>query len=316
VSVPVFFVDDAFQPQLIELISILYQFSILILLASWRLIWVVVVSCTALAPAVHAQSLPRPVVQQRAQEVDHLFNWYYASVYGTGAYKIGEESVAVARLPLAYTARPANEEQWGFKLTLPVSVALAEFDLTDLDLGNVTTAGLSVLPGIEVEIPLSAAWTVRPFVNVGGGWEFQRDSSALIYAIGATAAWHRPVGENLLLGFGSKLVYAGYKSGSESSTLAALSLGGDLGFPLEMEISGRQAILGTQLIGTVYFNELQFLMPGSGVQEVSKELEAALTLGVRRPLEILGVSFDRIGLGYRRGSNGLRGLRLVGSFPF
>jgi hypothetical protein len=277
-----------------------------------------VVSCAALAlpAAVAAQGLPSPVVQQRTQEVDHLFNWYYASVYGTGVYKIGEESVAVARLPFAYTTRTASDEHWGIKLTLPVSVALAEFDLTDLNLGNVTTAGLSVLPGIEVEIPLSPAWTVRPFVNVGGGWEFQRDSSALIYSVGATTAWRRPIGEELLFALGGKLVYAGYKSGSESSTLAALALGGDLGYPLQMELAGRQAILGTQLIGTVYFNELEFLMPGSGEQEVSRELEVALTLGVRRPLEILGVGFDRIGLGYRRGSNGLRGLRLVGSFPF
>lgn len=270
----------------------------------------------ALVQQACAQALPREVVQQRAQEVDHLFNWYYASVYGTGAYKIGEESVAVARLPFAYTIRKATDEQWGIKFLLPVSAALAEFDLTDLDLGRVSTAGLSVVPGVEVEIPLSPAWTVRPFVNVGAGWEFQRDSSALIYSVGASTAWRRPLGNDLLAALGGKLVYAGYKSGNEQSTLAALSLGGDLGFPLQMELSGRQAILGTQLIGTAYFNDLEFLLPKSGAKEVSQEVEVALTLGVRRPLEIWGVGFDRMGLGYRWGSNGLRGVKLVGSFPF
>jgi hypothetical protein len=45
-------------------------------------------------------------------------------------------------------------------------------------------------------------------------------------------------------------------------------------------------------------------------------MEIALTLGVRRPLEVLGIGFDRVGLGYRRGSEGLRGIRLVGAFPF
>ena len=278
----------------------------------------VLLTCIALAlsPSVHAQALPRPVVQQRAQEVDHLFNWYYASVYGTGAYKIGEESVAVVRLPFAYSINQATDEQWGLRLSVPVSAALAQFDLSDFDLGKVRATGLSVLPGIEVEIPLGPGWAVRPFASVGGGWEFERDSSALIYSVGATTAYHRPIGDNLLFTLGGKLVYAGYQAGGEKSTLSALSLGGDLGFPLPMEISGRQAILGTQLIGTVYFNDLDFLMPGSGVKEVSKELEVALTLGVRRPLELWGVSFDRIGLGYRSGSNGLRGVRLVGSFPF
>jgi hypothetical protein len=275
-----------------------------------------VIAALAIPVTVCAQDLPRSVVQQRAQEVDHLFNWYYASVYGTGAYKIGEESVAVVRLPFAYTIRNATDEQWGIKVMLPVSAALAEFDLTNLDLGRVSTAGLSVVPGVEVEIPLNPAWTVRPFVNVGAGWEFQRDSSALIYSVGASTAWRRPLGNDLLAALGGKLVFAGYKSGGESSTLAALSLGGDLGFPLQMELSGRQAILGTQLIGTVYFNDLEFLLPKSGVKEVSQEMEVALTLNVRRPLEILGVGFDRMGLGYRWGSNGLRGVKLVGSFPF
>lgn len=264
---------------------------------------------------VHAQQLSRAVVQQRAQEVDHLFNWYYASVYGTGAYRIGEESVAVVSVPVAYTVRKATDEQWGLKLTVPMSAALAEFDLRDFDLGRVSTAGLSIVPGVEVEIPLGSAWAVRPFANAGGGWEFKRDSSALIYFVGASAAY-RPPGSSVPYALGGKLVYAGYQAGSEQSTLAALSLGGDLGFALGMEISGRQAILGTQLIGTAYFNDLEFLMPGSGVKEVSKELEVAFTLGVRRPFEVLGVSFDRVGLGYRRGSNGLRGVRLVGSFPF
>jgi hypothetical protein len=120
----------------------------------------------------------------------------------------------------------------------------------------------------------------------------------------------------VLSALGGKLVYAGYQSGGERSILGALAIGGDLGFPLAMEISGRQAILGTTLIGTVYFNNLDFLMPGSPREEVSHEVEVALTLGARRPFEVLGIGFDRFGLGYRWGSDGLRGVRLVGSFPF
>lgn len=269
-----------------------------------------------LSPPVPAQALPREVVQQRAQDVDQLFNWYYASVYGTGYYKIGEESVAVLRLPFAHSFRHATDEQWGLRLTVPVSAAFADFDLRDFDLGRVSTAGVSIVPGIEAEIPLSARWAVKPFANLGMGREFQRDSSALIYSAGATTIYRWPADDDLRSAVGGKLVYAGYQSGGEKSILGALSIGGDLGFPLNMEISGRQAILGGQLIGTVYFNDLDFLMPGSGTKEVSAEAEVALTLGVRRPFEVLGVGFDRVGFGYRRGSNGLRGVRLVGSFPF
>jgi hypothetical protein len=272
------------------------------------------IAALALTPPAFAQT--RAQVQQSAQDVDHLFNWYYASVYGTGYYKIGEESVAVLRLPFAYTFRKATDEQWGVKLTLPVTAAFAQFDLRDFDLGNVSTSGMTFVPGVEFEVPMSPTWTVRPFVSAGWGREFQRDSSAIIYSAGVSSAWKHPVGDNVLTAVGAKFVYAGYQSGGEESQLAALSLGGDLGFGLPMEIAGRQAILGTQLIGTVYFNDLEFLLPKSGVREVSHEGEVALTLGVRRPIEVLGVAFDRIGLGYRWGTGGLRGVRLVASFPF
>lgn len=276
----------------------------------------VAVIALALTAVVHAQALPRPVVQQNAENVDRLFNWYYATVYGTGAYKIGEESVAVVRLPFAHTVRKATDEQWGIKLIFPVSAALASFDLSDFDLGHVKVSGMSVLPGVELEIPLTPAWTVRPFANLGAGWEFQQSTSALIYSVGASKSYRLSNGEDLVSAIGGKLVYAGYQSGEQKSALGALTLGGELGFPLRWEISGRQAILGVQLLGTVYFDNLDFFMPGTETQDVSREAQVALTLGVRREFEVLGIGFDRIGIGYLRGSNGLRGFRLVGSFPF
>ena len=276
----------------------------------------VLAAIAALALTSPAFAQTRAEVRQSAQEVDHLFNWYYASVYGTGVYKIGEESVAVLRLPFAYTFRKATEEQWGVKLILPVTAAFAQFDLRDFDLGNVSTSGMTIVPGVEFEVPMSPSWTIRPFLSAGWGREFQRDSSAFIHAVGVSTLYRQPLGENVLSALGGKFVHAGYRSGDVKSTLAALSLGGDLGFPLKMEISGRQAVLGTQLIGTVYFNDLDMLLPASGTKEISYEAEIALTFGVRRAFEVLGIGFDRVGIGYRKGSNGLRGVRLVGSFPF
>ena len=278
------------------------------------LLRVIFLGCVAhwLATPASAQT----TVQERSQNVDQLFNWYYASVFGTGYYKIGEESVAVVRLPFAYTLREPSEEHWGIKLTFPVAAAFARFDLQDFDLGNVSTAGLSVLPGIEAQIPVGKRWTVKPFANVGMGRDFQHDTNALIYSVGVSSIYQRPINDNVLSAVGAKLTYAGYQSGGEKSVLGALSVGGDLGFPLRKEISGRPLILGTQLIGTVYFNNLDFLMPGSGTEKVSSEVEVGLTLSVRRPFEVLGIGFDRIGIAYRRGSNDLRGVRLVGAFPF
>jgi len=267
------------------------------------------------APA-QAQTAPVATVQQRAAHPDDLFNWYYASVFGTGYYRIGEEQVGVLRVPLRYELRPASTERWGIHLTLPVTVALAEFDLTDFNLGKVRAQGLSVLPGIEAEILLKDNWSVRPFVNLGGGWEFESDSASTIFSLGATTRHTRPAFESSRLALGGRLAYAGYSAGSEASQLVQLTLGGELAVPAGFALAERAALVAFQLIGTAYVKELEFLLPSTGARQVSYEVELGVALGVWRPLEVLGVSFDRMGLAYRAGDNGLRGVRLVASFPF
>jgi len=270
-----------------------------------------------LCPDVAAsQTFSRAVVQQRAARVDELFNWYYAAAYGTGVYKIGEETVGVLRAPFAYRIREAGEGQWGIRLTLPVSAALTEFDLTDFQLGHVRAAGLSVLPGIEAEIPLAERWMLKPFANVGPGWEFKRDGTAVIYSAGAATVYQLPLDHGRRSSLGAKLTFAGYDAGSEGSRLAALAGGGNFEFPIDMQIGGQPALLGVQLIGTVYFNRIEFLFPDSADKKVFAEVEFAVTLGVRKPVEFFSMSIDRVGIGIHRGSNGLKGVQLVGSFPF
>lgn len=269
------------------------------------------VAATALA-----QSDPVATVRQRAERPDEIFNWYYASVFGTGYYRIGEEQVGVIRVPLRYELRPASAEHWGIRLTLPVSLALAQFDLQDFDLGKVRAQGLSVLPGIELEIPLGENWSLRPFANLGGGWEFETDHSSTIFSLGATTRYARPAFDASQLALGGRLAYAGYSAGGEASQLVQISLGGELTVPAGFSIAERAALFAFQLIGTAYLKELEFLLPSTGTRQVAYEAELGVALGVWRPFEILGVSFDRVGLAYRAGDNGLRGVRLVASFPF
>lgn len=279
-----------------------------------RAAYAVISMAAALWLAAPAQA--QVAVQQRAERTDELFNWYYASIFGTGYYRIGEERVAVLRVPLRYELRPASAEHWGVRLTLPVSAAFAQFDLRDFNLGQVKTQGLTVLPGIELEIPLRQDWTLRPFANLGGGWEFHTGASSTVFSLGATTLHTRPVGEASRLALGGRLAYAGYSAGSEASQLLQLSLGSEIAVPAGFAIAERAALVAFQLTGTVYFKELEFLLPSTGGTQVSRELELGVALGVQRPFEILGVTFDRIGLAYRAGDNDLRGVRIVASFPF
>ena len=263
-----------------------------------------------------APARAQTAVQQQAERADELFNWYYASVFGTGYYRIGEEQVAVLRVPLRYELRAASAEHWGIHLTMPVAMAFAQFDLRHFNLGEVKTQGLSVLPGVELEVPLREDWTLRPFANLGGGWEFHTGTSSTIFSLGASTLYTRAAGEDSRLALGGRLAYAGYSAGIEASQMVLLSLGSEIAVPLGFEVAERPALLAVQLIGTAYFKELEFLLPATGMLEVTRELELGVALGVARAFKVLGVSFDRIGLAYRGGDNGLRGIRIVASFPF
>ena len=62
-----------------------------------------------LAPS---QPLPRAVVQERAARPDQLFNWYYAAAYGTGAYKVGDETERAYRRSDALEKRRKLMQAW------------------------------------------------------------------------------------------------------------------------------------------------------------------------------------------------------------
>ena len=66
----------------------------------------------------------------RSSQASALFNWNYAAIYGTGFYNIGEETVAVARVPLAGLVRelwPVLWAQLGVLVLLSLFPALSSW---------------------------------------------------------------------------------------------------------------------------------------------------------------------------------------------
>jgi hypothetical protein len=267
--------------------------------------------------AIVAGVLPFGAAAADQPLTSELFNWYYATAFGTGAYRIADQTVTVLSAPITYMLRPPSDEKWGVRVTVPVTAALANFHYQDLDFADTTVAGMSILPGVEWMIVPRPNWMVRPFVGLGYGTEFQSETGATIYQVGVTSAYQVPDLERWRVSLGMKLIYAGYVSNDGGGLpLSGLSVGAGSAFPLDWNWDGHKTWLGFQLIGTSYFNDLEFLVPGSGVQEIRNEYEIGVSLNIDPPVALLGATFDRLGLGYRRGSGGLQGIHLVTEFPF
>jgi len=264
----------------------------------------------ALCPATAGAADPE------APDKQNLINWNYALAFGTGAYQIGDRTVAVIRVPLGYSLIPMSNDRWGLKLTAPVAFGFVDFGFLDVVDGLPDRVGtFSMAPGLELAIPMRHNWRLKPFFNAGFGKEYENNVTAFLYTGGLKSryghAW-----DKLDLELGNSLTIAGYNpNNGESTSLSAFVTSLNFRYPLGLSAFGRKLNIGTQFTWYAYLNDLTFALPFDETESVSHEYELGATLGVYEPVKILGGSFDRIGLAFRLG-DGLTGIRLVTYFPF
>ena len=257
--------------------------------------------------------------QTRAVEDDQqLFNWYYAAIYGTGIYSAGDRTVAVLQAPLSFSLRERSDEQWGLRITLPVSLGFYDFDFGDfVDEGlpdRVST--ISVMPGLEAEKYVTSRWLLRPYLAGGGGWEIGGEESAFIYDTGLRSRFRLGDDRGTLFSLVNWLSLAGYKpSGGSRQTLGLFAIGVDVEVPTGKELFGRPVTVSILPIYYYYFRRLNFAEVTDAENNVREEAEIALSLLAEQPFRVLGINVDRIGLAIRV-SEDVSGFRLFTSLPF
>ncbi len=269
----------------------------------------------ALAALVVWAAAPWPVARAQTATGASAFNWYYATAFGTGVYRVGDIDVVALKLPFAHTLQPAAPGQWGVRLTLPVTVSGADVgEANDVPGLPDSLAAVAFVPGIEVEIPLSPEWTVTPYLNAGVGREFLDGSSAAIGIAGIRSRYRFPVlGRDAYLG--NALVYSRTWASGPDESLALFIAGLNVAAFDGPDLGGRATRVWGHAIYYGYFNDLEFVLPGSEVVALRNEYELAVSLIPRRPWDVLGFELDAVGLGYRF-SNETRGVTLFTAFPF
>lgn len=125
---------------------------------------------------------PDPATAQdplRASE-EQLVNYAYATQLGSGVYNIAGRTLQIYRLPFGYTLAQPSRRRPAFRLTLPVTIGIVDFEARDvIDTGlpeNLDT--LSFVPGIELDIELTPHWHLP-------GYRFGDDLGVWRLVIGA-----------------------------------------------------------------------------------------------------------------------------------
>lgn len=251
-------------------------------------------------------------------ELDATLNFAYATILGTGAYKVGERSVYVLNFPFSMTLREANEAQWGLKLELPFTVGIHDFDLRgvveDHTLDRLETLGFT--PGLEVSIPLDDRWTLKPFGQIGYTVDLREDHDAYVYVGGIKSLSVYPL-ESFTISVGASVTVAGQTevSSSKSSGFGVAALGLDFRRALGVELYGYQLDGSLYVIANKYFNQLEFLSVGDEEFSIDKTLEVGVTVGTERPVKILGVNWQRVGMGFVYGDE-IEAISFNLGFPF
>jgi hypothetical protein len=107
------------------------------------------------------------------EDPGELFNYSFAIWLGSGVYQVkdADKRFAVLRIPAAYTLRPADIEKpavidrLGFRLLLPAAAVGFEEE-TDT---NFRFGAAAFVPGLEVQIPITHYWPLKPFAQLGAG---------------------------------------------------------------------------------------------------------------------------------------------------
>jgi hypothetical protein len=251
-------------------------------------------------------------------------HWAFSAFFGSGWYEVANsESVFVLRGPLKQNWRNSSlsggERRVGIEFHYPVTVGLHNLDSLD-DFTDADNFGsIAFTPGVEVEIPVTKKWYLRPLLNVGWGTETHGGESAWIY-YGGVKSRYTPATGKLDWSVLNALYRAGYhdESGDQSSMTLAMA-GAEFRHPLQSTLAGRDDLqLNWHLTYSWLFDEAEFGLKSGFSQSVNDQWELGIALAPREGKFRKGfLGFEQLGLAFRASSDGeYRAISINASSPF
>lgn len=260
-----------------------------------------------------------PDLQAEEVEVEADVSYIYTAVMGTGTYKINGRRITMFSLPLSYTQREMTTELPGMEWQMPLVVgydAVSEHnwigDILDDDLVT-----LAALPGLEYQIPVSKTWAVKPFGHFGYAHDFVSNENIIMAVAGVRAlgTWVRPDGWEIRWGNAFRAAGEYQTKSYHRTSFGLLETGVDLRRNIPLILSERQVNAG------IYYH-YQYFIPEWDIDQLRPResdigvlQEIGVSVGLKKPVTLLGVSFSRLRVGYNWGS-GVEGWSFGTEFPF
>jgi len=247
---------------------------------------------------------------------DESFHWAYATHFGTGRYTLdGRTETVVLSVSPGWTWREPSlgsdgSRTIGYRFRFPVAVGTTEFESLDAinDLGLDSISALSVVPGVEIEIPVTGRWSLKPLAYLGLGAELGGGEHAGIFRLGLRSRLVFDLGDTdmHLVNAVERIGYS--ESGGSSDAFNLVLTGLDFSRPLEnSRIGGERVVIGWHVMYTSYVDSLGLDIRAASLRPatISGEWELGVSFGKQSSrLRLWRLKFDRVGLAYRFDSEG------------
>jgi hypothetical protein len=240
-------------------------------------------------------------------------NWAYQEALDDGFYFGTQENAQVYDLPLSYTFRSLENEDWGLELKFPITIGIynIESEKEDIDINL-----LAVVPGIEFQFPVRNNWILMPVGHLGLGRDTSGGDLIYIYSVGIRS--HVLFGwDKLDFTFGNALRNKGYFTGGggPDDNFSTFDTGLDMRFPMGFRMFGKDGYFSIYGINYYFFDKTIVIDSEKNSIEVNCQWEIGITLSTIPSWKIWFFEIERLGVGYRFG-NSFNAVRLVFGMPF
>jgi hypothetical protein len=227
---------------------------------------------------------------------------------------IDARSFQVYRIPLSYPIRKLEEHPWGLRITFPVSLGSYRIEaLTDIGDFVDGLDSISVIPGVEAQLPLGSRWVIKPFGEVGVGSSTSGGTEVLFGAGIRSRGNYEPGRFHVMLG-----AAAMYKQPSTTratfDSYSKVEIAADAQLPLGFSIGSRQARGGVFGMARQFY-DLDIQRVGRDPIELEHQWEVGISFSTDPVLKLWKIKLPWIAVGYRWGDV-FTGVRLYFGFPF
>lgn len=255
--------------------------------------------------------MAQPVQTEGLDDPARQVHWAMGAFFGTGWYQVEENrSMYIFRVPPRQILREPvlgkdGRRTLGIQIQYPLTFGLHDLkDIPDfLDFDNYAT--ISFTPGIQLEVPVTDKWDLKPYINLGWGIETNSSESAWIYYGGIRSRYRLGDGRfnwSLLNG----AYFAGYKPEFEDrGKFGSVMAGLEFEQPLANLLTNRDDLfLNWQVTYNYFFDLLNFHYDDDSVESINDQWELGLALGKGdKRFKLWIFSFEQFGLSYKWSSN-------------